>query len=164
MTSIVQRRADVPEPGRTPASGPDVVASVPAATVRLRNAFTLTSRSSADGHEHHLVTAPRRGPERRQARHAILAVLHRAEKRRQRVWFAITFGDYSRLPLGFSGGYEPGSVLTQCHARQDDPYAWFQEQFQRHHQPVEANAMIGVEIATWPSSTSVALAAHAARR
>jgi len=157
MTSTVHRRADENDPGPAERTGSDAPAALPAA-VRLRNAFTVTSRGSADGREHHLVTAPRRGPERRQARHAILAVLHRAEERRQRVWFVVTFGDYRRLPLGFSSGYEARLVLTQCHAKQDDPYAWLQEQFQRHHQTTDANAMIGVEIATWPSSASVALA------
>jgi hypothetical protein len=120
------------------------------ATVRLRNTFTITSRGSADGREHHLVTAPRRGPQRGEARRAILAVLRRAEKRQQRIWFLITFGDYSRLPLGSSAGYEAASVLLQCRGKQDDPYLWFQDQFHRHHQPADAHAIIGVEIATWP--------------
>jgi hypothetical protein len=151
MTSTVQGRSS---DGSLPTVGPkpeEQASGLPSpATVRLRNTFTITSRGSADGREHHLVTAPRRGPQRAEARRAILAVLRRAEKRQQRVWFLITFGDYTRLPLGLGAGYEAVSVLTQCRGKQDDPYRWFEDQFHRHHQPADAHAIIGVEIATWP--------------
>jgi hypothetical protein len=152
MTSTIQGRSS--GGNRTPvgqqAEEREVTGSPTPATVRLRNTFTITSRGSADGREHHLVTAPRRGPQRTEARRAILAVLRRAEKRQQRVWFLITLGDYTRLPLGSGAGYEAAAVLTQCRGKQDDPYLWFQDQFHRHQQPVDAHAIIGVEIATWP--------------
>jgi hypothetical protein len=138
--TVVGQQAEERDPAALPAP----------ATVRLRNAFTITSRGTAGGREHHMITAPRRGPARGQARRAIMAVLRRAEKRQQRVWFLITFGDYSRLPLGFSSGFEAASVIAQCRGKQDDPYVWFQDQFQRHHQSADAHAIIGVEIATWP--------------
>jgi hypothetical protein len=152
MTSTIQGRssgANLPPVGPQ-AEEREASGLPPAATVRLRNTFTLTSRGGGDGREHHLITAPRRGPQRREARRAILAVLRRAEKRQQRVWFLITFGDYTRLPLGFGAGYEAASVLAQCRGKQDDPYLWFQDQFHRHHQPADAHAIIGVGIATWP--------------
>jgi hypothetical protein len=155
MTSTVQGRSSGgslttvgPQPEEREASGLPTPA-----TVRLRNTFTITSRGSADGREHHLVTAPRRGPQRGEARRAILAVLRRVEKRQQHVWFLITFGDYTRLPLGSSAGYDAASVLIQCRGKQDDPYLWFQDQFKLHHQPADAHAIIGVEIATWPPSS-----------
>jgi hypothetical protein len=138
----------------------DALGSPASATVRLRNTFTITSRGTAGGREHHMITAPRRGPARGQARRAIIAVLRRAEQRHDRVWFLITFGDYSRRPLGFSAGYEAGAVLAQCRAKQDDPYVWFQDQFQRHHQPADAHAIIGVEIATWPFGGAAGTSRH----
>jgi hypothetical protein len=163
MTSTIQGRSHSSKPTtavRQPVEEREAPGPPASATVRLRNTFTLTSRRSAGGREHHLITAPRRGPARGQARRAILAVLRRAEQRQDRVWFLITFGDYSRLPLGFNSGYEAGAVLTQCRAKQDDPYVWFQDQFQRHHQPADAHAIIGVEIATWPSGGTAGTSRH----
>jgi hypothetical protein len=155
MTSTMHGRSNATQPAGAAQQAAERGPVVPpaSATVRLRNAFTITSRGTAGGSERHMITAPRRGPERGQARRAILAVLHRAEERQHRVWFLITFGNYSRLPLGLTAGYDPTSVIAQCRAKQDDPYVWFQEQFQRHHQAADAHAIIGVEIATWPPLT-----------
>ncbi len=64
---------------------PEHVVTASPGPKRLRSAFTITSRRSADGHEHHLITAPKHGADRSQARHAIMAVLHHAEQRHHRV-------------------------------------------------------------------------------
>jgi hypothetical protein len=162
MTSTIQSRSSSGNPMAVgqPGDERDAQASPAPATVRLRNTFTITSHGSTGGREHHMITAPRRGPARGQARRAILAVLRRAEKRQQRVWFLVTFGDYSRLPLGFNLGYEASAVLSQCHGKQDDPFVWFQDQLQRHHQAADAHAIIGVEIATWPPRAGAGSTEH----
>jgi hypothetical protein len=119
--------------------------------VRLRNAFTIASHGSTGGHERHMVTAPKHGPQRSQARRAILAVLRRAEHQRHRVSFVITMGDYTQLELGTGSGYDANSALQECRAQRDDPYLWIEHQLHRSQHPVDANAIIGVGIRTWPS-------------
>ena len=120
---------------------------------RLRSGFTITSRRSADGHEHHLITAPKHGADRSQARRAIMAVLHHAQQRHRRVAFLITLGDYTQQPRHPQGGYDADFVLIQCRIEHDDPYAWLQRQFLPTSPTADSNAIIGVNIRTWPPPT-----------
>ncbi len=122
---------------------------------RLRSAFTITSRRSADGHEHHLITAPKHGSGRSQARHATMAVLHHAEQRHHRVAFLITLGDYTQQPRHPRGGYDADLVLIQCRIEHDDPYAWLQRQLLATSPTADSNAIIGVNIHTWPPTTQL---------
>jgi hypothetical protein len=119
-------------------------------TVRLRNAFTLSSHGGAGGRESHLITAPKHGPQRSQARRAIMAVLRRAQQQQHRVSFLITLGDYTQLELGSAAGYDATAAVLECRVERDDPYAWIEQQLHRHQHPVDANAIIGVGIRTWP--------------
>ncbi len=120
--------------------------------VRLRNAFTISSRGTTAGHERHMITAPKHGPQRTQARRAIMAVLRRAEQQRHRVSFVITMGDYTQWELGTANGYDANATLLECRVERDDPYLWFEQQLHRSQHPVNANAIIGVGIRTWPSA------------
>ncbi len=118
--------------------------------VRLRNTFSITSRGSADGREHHLVTAPKRGPERGQAREAILTVLRRADRQHHRVAIRLTLGDYTQLRVGPSIGLDPAMALAQCHTQGDDPFEWCaREHLRQHAELVRADTIIGVELETW---------------
>lgn len=118
--------------------------------VRLRNAFTITSRRGTGGHEHHMITAPKHGPDRAQARRAIMAVLHHAEQRHHHVAFLVTFGDYTQEPVNPRPGYDADLVLLQCRIEHDDPYAWLQRQLLSTYRITDTNAIIGVDIHTWP--------------
>jgi hypothetical protein len=129
---------------------PDTASPAPA---RLRNAFTITSRRSADGHEHHLITAPKHGPDRSQARRAIMAVLHDAEQRHHRVAFLVTLGDYTQQLLNPPRGYDADLIFAQCRIEHDDPYSWLQRQFRPTSPTPDTNAIIGVTIHTWPPTT-----------
>jgi hypothetical protein len=120
------------------------------APLRLRNAFTITSGRRADGCEHHLVTAPKHGPDRAQARRAILAVLRHADRHHHRVSFQVTLGDYTQQALNTRHGYDANQVLLQCRIEHGDPYAWLQRQFPRTASTTDTNAIIGVHISTWP--------------
>jgi hypothetical protein len=120
--------------------------------VRLRNAFTITSQRNSDGHEHHLITAPKHGPDRTRARLVIMAVLHHAHRHQHRVSFLITLGGYTRHSLRPQDGYDPGHVLSQCGIPYDDPYAWLQRQLLTTS-PIDVNSIIGVEISTWHQPT-----------
>ncbi len=124
------------------------------ATVRLRNAFTINSHRSIDGHEHHMITAPKHGPDRAQARRAILAVLHHAQKLHHRVSFLLKFGDYTQQPLNIQRGYDANVALLQCRIHHDDPYAWLQRQLLRTSPTTDTNSIIGVNIHTWPDPSS----------
>jgi hypothetical protein len=119
--------------------------------VRLRNAFTIASQGSTSGHERHMITAPKHGPQRAQARRAIMAVLRRADQQRHRVSFVVTMGDYTQWELGTANGYDASSALLECRAERDDPYLWIEQQLHRGQHRVDANAIIGVGIRTWPS-------------
>jgi hypothetical protein len=120
------------------------------AAVRLRNAFTITSGRNGDGHEHHLITAPKHGPDRAQARRAIIAVLEHAQRLHHRVDFLITLGDYTLHPLDPPNGYDPGRALIQCRMSDDDPYAWLQRQLPATSLAGDTNSIIGVDISTRP--------------
>jgi hypothetical protein len=117
--------------------------------VRLRNAFTIRSRRSTDGHEHHMVTAPKHGPGRSQARRAIMAVLHHAQQRQHRIAFLVTLGDYTQQQLQPPPGYDANLVLNQCRTEHDDPYAWLQRQLLTTCPTTDTNAIVGVNIHTW---------------
>jgi len=118
--------------------------------MRLRNTFSITSRGSTDGREHHLVTTPKRGPERRRAREAILTVLHRAERQHHRVLILLTLGDYTQLRIGPSSGYDPAVALVQCRSQGDDPFEWCaREHLRQHAELVRADTIIGVQLETW---------------
>jgi hypothetical protein len=126
------------------------------AHVRLRNAFTITSRRSTSDHEHHLITAPKHGPDRAQARRAILAVLHRAAHNHHRVAFQVTLGNYAQHSLNPGRGYNPDHVLTQCQIEHHDPYTWLQRQLLSVDRTADTNAIIGVDIHSWPLTTQPA--------
>jgi hypothetical protein len=130
----------------TKAPGPDGVQHV-----RLRNVFTLTSRTGRGGREHHSITAPKRGPDRQQAKRAIMTVLRRAERQQHRVSFVLTFSDYSQLSM-FDLGFDPGLALTHCHSHRDDPFAWFTERSRGEASPNRGHIIIGVSILTWPAT------------
>lgn len=117
--------------------------------VRLRNVFTLTSRTGRGGREHHSITAPKRGPDRQQAKRAIMTVLRRAERQQHRVSFVLTFSDYSQMSM-FDLGFDPGLALTHCHSHRDDPFAWFSERSHGEVSPNRGHVIIGVNILTWP--------------
>ncbi len=142
------------EPSRTITSaGPEplhAAVTVRDAPARLRNAFTITSRRSSAGHGYHLITAPKHGPDRAQARRAIVAVLQHAEQHRHRVSFLITLGDYTQRSLNPRRGYDPGVVLVQCQIAEADPYAWLHRQPPLTAHSTGANSIIGVTINTWP--------------
>lgn len=123
------------------------------AAVRLRNAFTITSGRNGDGHEHHLITAPKHGHDRAQARRAIIAVLQRAQRHRHRVSFLITLGDYAQHALDPPNGYDPDQALLQCRIAGDDPYAWLQRQLPATFLAGDTNSIIGVDITTRPVAT-----------
>ena len=124
-----------------------------AVPARLRSAFTITSCRSTDGQEQHMITAPKHGPDRARARRAIMAVLHHAAQRHHRVAFAVTLGDYTQQPLNPRRGYDATHVLIQCRIEHDDPYTWLQRQLLSTHRTTDTNAIIGVNIHTWPSRT-----------
>jgi len=118
--------------------------------MRLRDGFSVTSVVSGDGHEHHLVTTPKRGPERRRAREAVLSVLRRAERQQRRVGLVLTLGDYSQLRLQPAGGYDAGAALLSCRGQGDDPFEWCaREHLRQHAEVVRADTIIGVELETW---------------
>lgn len=137
------------EPGATGPGGPRF------GRVRLRNAFSLTSRNGPDGREYHLVTAPKRGPERRRARDAVLEVLARAEQQRQRVCLLVTLGDYSQLRIGPRTGYEARAALRECRDQGEDPFEWCAREHLRYRaELVRADAIIGIELQTWRPASS----------
>ena len=124
------------------------------ARMRLRNTFSITSLGSADGREHHLVTAPKRGPERRRAREAILTVLRRADRQHHRVSILLTLGDYTQLRVGPSIGLDPAMALSQCRTQGDDPFEWCaREHLRQHAELVRADTIIGIELETWLPAT-----------
>jgi len=147
-----------PQPARAVHNRWMVDPTVEAATlgrVRLRSGFSITSMRGSDGREQHLVTAPKRGPERRRARQALMAVLVRAERQHHRLSVLVTFGDYTQLRLGSSGGYDPSSTLEACRRQADDPFEWcVKEVSRREDQLARADTIIGMEIHTWPARTS----------
>ena len=127
--------------------------------VRLRDGYSVTSVVSGDGHEHHLVTTPKRGPERRRAREAVLSVLRRAERQQRRVGLVLTLGDYSQLRLCPTGGYDAGVALQDCRGQGDDPFEWFaKEHLREHAELVRADTIIGVELETWRPEPRVGIA------
>lgn len=123
--------------------------------VRLRSAFSITSRRSIDGSEIHLITAPKHGRDRAQARRATVAVLHHAQQNHHRVTFLITLSDYTRYHLNAQHGYDAAVVLMQCQIEYDDPFAWLQRQLPRNFHTTSNNYIIGVTITTWPRAGSV---------
>jgi hypothetical protein len=147
MSSAVRKQPD----SAASTNRPSPQAPGHASTVRLRNAFTITSHRTGDGREHHKITAPKHGPARAQARRAILAVLDHAEQHHHRVSFLVTLGDYTQRPLHSVRGYDAGLVLLQCRTERDDPYAWLQRQCFPAALTADSNAIIGVDILTWPS-------------
>jgi len=139
-----------------------VAVAGPVATARLRNAFTVKSYVDLAGREHHVVTAPKRGSERRMAMHAILAVLRRAKQHQHRVSFVLTLGDYSQFELGALRGFDAAQTLLQCCVKRD-PYVWFQDQLTGRRILSGPDAIIGVEIDTWPA-TDALVVGHASAR
>jgi hypothetical protein len=127
--------------------------------MRLRSAFTITSRRTSDGHEHHLITAPKHGPDRAQARQAIIAVLRHADQHHHRVSFLITLGDYNQHVVHPHDGYDPGHVLIEC-GISNDPYSWLQRQLRIASSTSDTNSIIGVNIRTWLSSPPTKLRRH----
>jgi hypothetical protein len=123
------------------------------AVVRLRSAFSITSRRNIGGSEIHMITAPKHGPDRAQARQAIITVLRRADKHGHRVSFLITLGDYNQHMLHPHDGYDPNHVLIECRVF-EDPYTWLQRQLRTVSSTGDTNSIIGVTISTWPRAVS----------
>jgi hypothetical protein len=139
---------------KAPADNLTIAVPGPVATARLRSTFTVKSYVDLVGREHHVVTAPKRGSERRRAMHAILAVLRRAKQQQHRVSFVLTLGDYTQFELGALRGFDAAQTLLQCCAKRD-PYVWFQEQLAGRRVLSGPDAIIGVEIDTWPTSDAL---------
>lgn len=157
LVAPAHERRDGLAAGLARPADPELGGARPAPTfgrMRLRNTFSITSRGSADGHEHHLVTAPKRGPERRRAREAILTVLRRADRQHHRVSILLTLGDYTQLRVGSPIGLDPATALEQCHAQGDDPFEWCaREHLRQHAELVRADTIIGAELETWLPAT-----------